>query len=273
MGRLRSALLWWASALVTVSATNEAGLRFLEENKGKEGVTILPSGLQYKVLRYGHGDSHPMVDSECDVHYELRTAQNHPSGDTIDSSYARGTPTSFAPNQVIKGWTEAMQLMVEGDKWEVYLPSELGYGDRGRPPIIGGGDCLVFTMEIIKINGGKIYFEGAKGKERKVRAELSNGYVQHYEGPKGDERLVRAELPDGSVLDYLGVKGDERKVRGKLSDGSVMHLEGAKDEERMVRIERPDGTVEHYEGPRSDTRLVRTEYPDGSVRGVDHDEV
>merc|ERR1712057_140821 len=59
----------------------------------------------------------------------------------------------FAPNQVIKGWTEAMQLMVEGDKWEMYIPSELGYGDSGSPPKIKGGDVLVFTMEIIKIKG------------------------------------------------------------------------------------------------------------------------
>merc|ERR1711865_938131 len=74
----------------------------------------------------------------------------------FDSSYDRGSPTSFAPNQVIKGWTEAMQYMVEGDKWEMYIPSELGYGDSGSPPKIGGGDTLVFTMEILKINGDKV---------------------------------------------------------------------------------------------------------------------
>ena len=61
----------------------------------------------------------------------------------------RGAPTTFAPNQVIKGWTEAMQLMVEGDKWEMYIPSDMAYGDHGRVP-----GCLVFTMEIVKINGG-----------------------------------------------------------------------------------------------------------------------
>lgn len=77
-------------------------------------------------------------------------------GTTFDSSYDRGSPTSFAPNQVIKGWTEAMQLMVEGDKWEMYIPSELGYGDSGSPPKIGGGDVLIFKMEIIKINGNKV---------------------------------------------------------------------------------------------------------------------
>jgi len=136
-------------------ATNAAGLKFLEENKGKEGVVTLPSGLQYKVLRAGDGTHHPTVSSPCECHYEGRSASNYPDGPVFDSSYARGSPTTFAPNQVIKGWTEAMQLMVEGDKWEMYIPSDLAYGDRGRPPKIGGGDCLIFTMEIIKIKGDK----------------------------------------------------------------------------------------------------------------------
>ena len=253
------------SALVAVSATNEAGLKFLEENKHKEGVVTLPSGLQYKVLRAGEGDSHPTPESECSCHYEVRTAQNYPSGDVIDSSYARGSPTNFSPDDVIKGWTEALQLMVEGDKWEVYLPSELAYGDEGREPVIGAGDCLVFTLELININGGRVHFEGPKHDERKVRTVLANGYVQHYEGPRNAERIVRVELPDGGVLYYEGAKGEERKVRGDLDDGSVMYLEGAKGEERLVRIERASGVVEHYDGPRSETRLVRTEYPDGSV--------
>merc|ERR1719198_2959846 len=138
------------------AGTNAAGKKFLEENKGKPGVITLPSGLQYKVLRAGDGAFHPTADSPCDCHYEGRTAQSYPNGETFDSSYARGSPTSFAPNQVIKGWTEAMQLVVEGDKWEMYIPSELGYGERGSPPKIGGGDVLVFTMEILEINGDKV---------------------------------------------------------------------------------------------------------------------
>ena len=130
-------------------------MAFLEANKAKEGVQTLPSGLQYKVIRAGDGLHHPLKDSPCECHYEGRTASNFPDGPVFDSSYARGSPTTFAPNQVIGGWTEAMQLMVEGDKWELYIPSDLAYGDRGRPPKIGGGDCLVFTIEIIKIKGGK----------------------------------------------------------------------------------------------------------------------
>ena len=76
-------------------------------------------------------------------------------GTEFDSSYSRGSPTTFAPNQVIAGWTEAMQLMVEGDKWELYIPSELAYGERGSPPKIPGDSALVFTIEMIEIQGEK----------------------------------------------------------------------------------------------------------------------
>ena len=80
--------------------------------------------------------------------FSVRTLIN---GEEFDSSYKRGSPTSFAPNQVIKGWTEAMQLMVESDKWEMYIPSDLAYGESGSPPKIPGGSALIFRMEIIKI--------------------------------------------------------------------------------------------------------------------------
>eukprot|EP00621_Florenciella_sp_RCC1693_P014556 CAMPEP_0182532098 /NCGR_PEP_ID=MMETSP1323-20130603/10863_1 /TAXON_ID=236787 /ORGANISM="Florenciella parvula, Strain RCC1693" /LENGTH=226 /DNA_ID=CAMNT_0024741779 /DNA_START=46 /DNA_END=726 /DNA_ORIENTATION=+ len=140
------------TSLPSVSASDAEGLAFLDENKGKEGVVTLESGMQYKVLRAGGGDSHPTANSPCDCHY----AGTLIDGTTFDSSYDRGSPTSFAPNQVIKGWTEAMQLMVEGDKWELYIPSELAYGERGSPPKIPGGSVLVFTIEIITIKGDKV---------------------------------------------------------------------------------------------------------------------
>ena len=92
------------------------GEEFLQANKKKEGVITLPSGLQYKVLVEGSGLKRPLVDTPCDCHY-LGTLID---GTQFDSSFDRGKPSTFAPNQVIKGWTEAMQLMVEGDKWEMY---------------------------------------------------------------------------------------------------------------------------------------------------------
>lgn len=138
--------------VVVHAGTNEGSLAFLEENKNKPGVVTLPSGLQYKVLNKGRGPAHPTIDSSCSCHYEGKLID----GTVFDSSYERGSPTSFAPNQVIKGWTEAMQLMVAGDKWELYIPSELAYGDRGSPPKIGGGEALIFQMEILAILGDTV---------------------------------------------------------------------------------------------------------------------
>lgn len=107
-----SFLLLLLLAPLTLAGSNEEGLAFLEENKSKEGVVVLPSGLQYKVLNKGSGAHHPTVSSPCLCHYQGTLID----GTVFDSSYERG-PTTFAPNQVIKGWTEAMQLMVEGDKF------------------------------------------------------------------------------------------------------------------------------------------------------------
>merc|ERR1711865_1036678 len=149
MAAFRFALL--CAFVACAYATNEAGTKYLEENKSKEGVVTLPSGLQYNVLRKGDGAHHPTKDAPCECHYEGTLID----GDEFDSSYKRGSPTSFAPNQVIKGWTEAMQLMVEGDKWEMYIPSDLAYGESGSPPKIPGGSALVFRMEIITIKGDK----------------------------------------------------------------------------------------------------------------------
>merc|ERR1712070_462705 len=151
---MRTVFLLCIAALcaTAVSATNEEGTKYLEANKAKEGVVTLPSGLQYKVLRKGDGAFHPTADSSCECHYEGTLID----GTEFDSSYKRGSPTSFAPNQVIKGWTEAMQLMVEGDKFELYIPSELAYGESGSPPKIPGGSALIFRMEIIKIKGNKV---------------------------------------------------------------------------------------------------------------------
>merc|ERR1712194_663021 len=91
----------------------------------------------------------PTWSTPCECHYEGTLVD----GGKFDSSYDRGAPTSFAPNQVIKGWTEAMQLMVEGDKWEMYIPMGLAYGPDGKPPTIPPKATLIFIMEIVKIKG------------------------------------------------------------------------------------------------------------------------
>ena len=104
--------------------------------------------MYYKIIQKGAGVK-PTTGQTVAVHYKGML----PEGTEFDSSIKRGRPSTFAPNQVIKGWTEAMQLMKEGDKWELYIPSELGYGDRDRGQFIKGGDVLIFTLEMIKVKG------------------------------------------------------------------------------------------------------------------------
>lgn len=176
------------------AGSNAASQAWLAENSRRDGVVTLPSGLQYKVLRRGGGDAHPAVHAPCRCHY----AGTLIDGTTFDSSYDRGDPTTFAPNQVIAGWTEAMQLMVEGDKWEMYVPSELGYGDRGSPPKIGGGDALIFVMEILTIDGDKVPALRCNVFSNEHCSEQETAYVMKVKEKFGFERgrydLVQQEL-------------------------------------------------------------------------------
>ena len=113
----------------------------------------------------GEGQDHPSASAPCECHYEGRTAQEFTKhaaggvGEKFDSSYDRGSPTTFAPNQVIGGWTEAMQLMVEGDKWELYIPSELAYGDRGAGGKIPGGATLYFEVKLAALGDAPVLNE------------------------------------------------------------------------------------------------------------------
>lgn len=122
------------------------GAAFLAENGKKEGVTTLASGLQYKVLTAGTGKK-PTAESEVSVHYRGTLID----GTEFDSSYKRGEPVTFPVGGVIKGWTEALQLMAEGAKWQLVIPAELAYGERGAPPAIGPNAVLVFDVELLKV--------------------------------------------------------------------------------------------------------------------------
>ena len=125
----------------------KAGVAFLAENKKKPGVITLENGLQYKVVKDGTGKIPKATDS-VSVHYRGTLI----SGKEFDSSYSRGEPTSFPVNRVIPGWTQILQLMKEGAKWQVFIPSELAYGSRGAGGDIGPDSTLVFDIELLKVN-------------------------------------------------------------------------------------------------------------------------
>ena len=122
-----------------------AAKAFLAENGAKEGVTTLPSGLQYKVLTEGTGPK-PAVTDTVTVHYRGKLID----GTEFDSSYSRNQPATFPLNRVIKGWTEGLQLMGEGAKWELYVPPDMGYGERGAGGKIPPQSALVFEVELLK---------------------------------------------------------------------------------------------------------------------------
>jgi FKBP-type peptidyl-prolyl cis-trans isomerase FklB len=123
-----------------------AGEAFLAENKKKEGVVTLPDGLQYKVLKAGTGNT-PKSTDKVKVNYKGTLVD----GTEFDSSYKRGEPAVFQADKVIAGWTEALQLMKEGSKWEVYIPANLAYGERGAGPVIGPNSTLIFEIELLSI--------------------------------------------------------------------------------------------------------------------------
>jgi FKBP-type peptidyl-prolyl cis-trans isomerase len=127
-------------------SNKKEGQDFLAANKGKPGVVTLPSGLQYKVEKEGTGPKPTASDSVvCNYRGTLI------NGTEFDSSYKRGQPATFPVSGVIKGWTEALQLMPVGSKWQLFVPSELAYGDHGAGADIGPGATLMFEVEVLSI--------------------------------------------------------------------------------------------------------------------------
>ena len=132
----------------TMNNNNKAeGEAFLAENAKKSGVTTLASGLQYEVLTEGAGNK-PSLGSSVTTHYHGTLI----NGTVFDSSYQRGQPATFPVNGVIAGWTEALQLMPEGSKYRLYIPSDLAYGKRGAGRDIPGDTALIFDVELLKVN-------------------------------------------------------------------------------------------------------------------------
>ncbi len=128
------------------AAAKAAGEKFLADNAKQEGVTTLPSGLQYKIIPPAAG-AIPALKDTVRCHYEGRLID----GTVFDSSYRRGTPAEFPVSGVIAGWVEALQMMPVGSKWQLYIPSALAYGEHGAGSSIGPNETLIFDIELIGI--------------------------------------------------------------------------------------------------------------------------
>lgn len=129
------------------AAKNKAeGEKFLADNKAKAGIVTLPSGLQYQVIKEGTG-AKPTINDKVKTHYHGMLID----GTVFDSSVDRGEPISFPVSGVIKGWTEALQLMPVGSKWRLFIPADLAYGDRQAGAKIGPGSTLIFDVELLDI--------------------------------------------------------------------------------------------------------------------------
>lgn len=138
---------YFAELEAKMNAENiEKGKAFLAENAKREGVVTLPSGLQYEIIKEGNGIK-PNANDQVKCHYEGTLID----GTLFDSSIKRGQPTVFGVSQVIKGWVEALQLMPEGSKWKLYIPSELGYGAQQAGEMIPPYSTLIFEVELIKV--------------------------------------------------------------------------------------------------------------------------
>lgn len=135
-----------AAAEEAGKAAKAIGEDFLAENAKKENVTVLPSGLQYEIIKEGNGKK-PGATSQVKCHYEGTLVD----GTKFDSSYDRGTPATFGLNQVIAGWTEGVQLMGEGAKYRFFIPYHLGYGERGAGASIPPFAALIFVVELLEV--------------------------------------------------------------------------------------------------------------------------
>ncbi|MDO5673718.1 MAG: FKBP-type peptidyl-prolyl cis-trans isomerase [bacterium] len=140
-----------------IQKNRKAADEFLAANKGKNGVKVTDSGLQYKVIKEGKG-AKPTAEDMVRVHYKGRTI----AGEEFDSSFKRNEPAELQVNQVIPGWQEALLLMPVGSSFELYLPPDLAYGDRGAPPVIEPGSLLVFEVELLDILKEEAKPEGSK---------------------------------------------------------------------------------------------------------------
>lgn len=134
-------------ALQELATENQAKAEaFLAENQGKTNVVVMPSGVQYRIIEEGDG-SRPGLEDRVSVHYRSMKVD----GIEIDSSFARGVPQEFVVNEVLQGWQEVLPLMKVGSTWQIWVPPELAFGQRGNPPAVGPNEALQFDLKLIEI--------------------------------------------------------------------------------------------------------------------------
>ena len=131
-------------ALAEENKTNSE--QFLAENRGKTGIQVLPSGVQYRVIEEGEG-ARPSLESTVRLHYR----GSKTDGLEFDSSFARGVPEEILVNATMDGWKEVLTLMKQGGTWQVFLPPELAFGANGRPPTVGPNEALIFDLKLVEI--------------------------------------------------------------------------------------------------------------------------
>jgi FKBP-type peptidyl-prolyl cis-trans isomerase FklB len=134
-------------AFQALASTNQAAAEaFLDANRSKTGIVVLPSGVQYRIIEEGEG-SRPGLESKVSVHYRSSKVD----GIELDSSFARGVPEEFVVNAVLQGWQEVLPLMKTGSTWQIFVPPELAFGQRGNPPAVGPNEALMFDLKLMDI--------------------------------------------------------------------------------------------------------------------------
>ena len=180
----------------------KAGAAFLEENKTKPGVVTLPSGLQYKVLAEGKGES-PKATDTVSVNYRGTLID----GTEFDSNAKRGgEPAKFGVSNVVKGWTEALQLMKPGAKWQLFIPAELAYGDFGRPPTIPPASTLIFEIELLSVQSPQ-----PPPPSQPVTSDI-------IKVPSAEEMAKGAKIETIKAEDLKKIEEEQRKAAEKAAE-------------------------------------------------------
>ncbi|HEY9170947.1 MAG TPA: FKBP-type peptidyl-prolyl cis-trans isomerase [Verrucomicrobiae bacterium] len=180
----------------------KAGAAFLEENKTKPGVVTLPSGLQYKVLAEGKGES-PKATDTVSVNYRGTLID----GTEFDSNAKRGgEPAKFGVSNVVKGWTEALQLMKPGAKWQLFIPAELAYGDFGRPPTIPPASTLIFEIELLSVQAPQ-----PPPPSQPVTSDI-------IKVPSAEEMAKGAKIETIKAEDLKKIEEEQRKAAEKAAE-------------------------------------------------------